>query len=42
LAEKIIHQMTPALKKNGVSRLHRYATWAVSADPPEASVKQET
>ncbi len=38
-AEEIIHQMTLALKKTADNRLNRYATLAVSVDPPEASVR---
>lgn len=38
-AEEIIHQMTRALRKTGVSHLHRTATLAVSVVPPEASVR---
>lgn len=38
-AEEIIHQMALALEKTGISRLHRYATLAVSVDPSEASIR---
>jgi len=38
-AEEIIHQMAVVLEKTAVSQLKRYATLAVSVDPPEASVR---
>lgn len=38
-AEEILHQMDLALKKSGRHRRHRFATLALSVDPPDATVR---